>query len=148
MSGTHSEFAYRLNRLFETKTKPDGSFYSEEELIAAAGGALSLRQLHRLRSGQSTNPSLRAVKVIADFFQVDVAYFTTSPEDSSSEIKDLTADDLTQEIAIRSAQLDDEGKQHILKLIDTILANSEQAAEDSGQGLDNKSKQGVSHDGK
>ena len=72
MIDASSEFSRRLNLLFEFRTQSDGSAYTEGELIAAAGGDLSLRQLRRLRSGQSTNPSLRAVKAIADVHYIFV----------------------------------------------------------------------------
>lgn len=143
-----AEFARRLNLLFEFKTKPDGNSYTEQELIAAAGGELSLRQLRRLRSGQSTNPSLRAVKTIADFFQVDVAYFTALPSELPAELEPLIADDLAQKIATQSAKLDDKSKKAILKLIDSILVLRTPDAEDSGQAPENMTDKGVSHDGK
>jgi transcriptional regulator with XRE-family HTH domain len=148
MIDSTSEFSRRLNLLFEFRTKSDGSAYTEGELIAATGGALSLRQLRRLRSGQSTNPSLRAVKAIADFFQVDVAYFTALPAELPAELEPLVADDLAQKIATQSAKLDDKSKQAILKLIDSILVLRTPDTVDSDQAPENTTDQEVSHDGK
>ncbi len=143
MNSASLDFPHRLNRLFETITKPDGTPYTEQELVNASGGILSLRQLRRLRSSQSANPSLRMVKAIADFFQVDVEYLTASAGYSFTEITSWPVDGLAKEIAIRSIQLNDDGKQQILHLIETILADGKQSTEDNDQDQDNQSEGGA-----
>jgi len=143
MNSASLDFPRRLNRLFETRTKPNGTRYTEQELVTASSGILTLRQLRRLRSGQSANPSLRMVKAIADFFQVDVEYLTASAGDSFMAITSWPADELTKEIAIRSTQLNDDGKQQILHLIDSILADRKQFTEDNDQYQDNQPEGGA-----
>ncbi len=128
MTENNDSFAEKLNTLFETKTKPDGARYTQEELIRASGGALTRVYLWKLRTGRATNPGLSVVKAIADFFGVGVDYFfeesprkTTPPTDL---VEQVSKNGLATQIAMRSTKLDEEGKKKVLEMIDYILSLS------------------------
>ena len=71
--------ASRLNTLFETVRKSDGSAYSLREVadaVTAAGQPISHAYIGQLRTGQKVDPNLSHLKALAGFFQVPVEYFT------------------------------------------------------------------------
>ncbi|MEV4641407.1 XRE family transcriptional regulator [Actinoplanes sp. NPDC049548] len=75
-----SSLADRLNALFDKVRKPDGTPYSLREVadaVTAAGDPISHAFIGHLRSGRSTDPTLRHMKGLARFFGVPVEYFTS-----------------------------------------------------------------------
>lgn len=72
--------ADRLNTLFDTVRRPDGTPYSlreAAEAITAAGQPISHAYIALLRSGQKVDPTLSHLKALARFFGVPVEYFTS-----------------------------------------------------------------------
>lgn len=128
MTENNESFADKLNSLFETKTKPDGTRYTQEELIRASGGALTRVYLWKLRTGRATNPGLSMVKAIADFFGVGVDYFfEAAPRKAppaTDIVEEVSKNGLATQIAMRSTKLDEEGKKKVLEMIDYILSLS------------------------
>ncbi len=111
-------FSKKLNLLFNEKRKPDGSQYSQTEVVKGTKGVLTRVYLWKLRTGRALNPGYQIIKVIADFFEVDPSYFF---EDSDQPLPPQEPPDLVDQIAFRAEKLDDAGKQTVLNMIDYIL---------------------------
>lgn len=77
-------FAEKLNRLFEEKTKADGTPYSKKEVIASSP-VLTRVTLWRLQTGKISKPSYEVVKALADFFGVSPSYFFENAEGNPAE---------------------------------------------------------------
>lgn len=115
------DFAAKLNRLFEERMKPDGSRYTQAEVVEASNGALTRVSLWRLRTGQAANPSYQTVQALARVFGVTPGYFFEEGKKNASEsYKVQKRDALVDKIAMRSAQLDEDGKQAVLYMIESI----------------------------
>jgi transcriptional regulator with XRE-family HTH domain len=74
-----TSFAARLNRLFETVYPPGRRAHTSAEVVAALGArgiSMSAPYLSQLRSGNRDNPSTAVMAALADFFGIDLAYFT------------------------------------------------------------------------
>ena len=122
MKGKKEGFAAKLNRLFADKRKPDGSQYTQTEVAEASDGLLNRVYIWRLRKGKAPNPGMREIQFLASFFGVDPSYFFESDEAKvASVIENLKQDAIINQIALRSSELDDRGKQTILLMIDSIL---------------------------
>lgn len=113
-------FAAKLNRLFEEKTKPDGSPYSQTEVIAKTKDVLSRVQLWKLRTGQAVNPGIQVIQALANFFKVQPSYFFES-EDVEADEQEQKRNKFIEQVALRSSDLDENGKQAVLFMIDSIL---------------------------
>ena len=74
-----SSFAEKLDRLFTTIRKPDGSQFTMSDVaseISAAGDVkLSASYLSELRSGRKDNPNIWVVNAIAEYFGQPIEYF-------------------------------------------------------------------------
>ena len=131
MVDTRDSFAEKLNRLFETVTKPDGSQYTQEEAVRGTGGVLTRVYLWKLRTGRATNPSLQIIQALAGFFGVDPSYFFEDDERKLDPVEEARENELVDQIALRSGMLDEEGKQAVLNMIDHILKSKDQDVHDS-----------------
>ncbi len=74
-------FAEQLQKLFDIKRKPDGTPYSQEDVLQGTHGVLTRGALWKLRAGRTKNPSYESIKALADFFGVSPAYFFETPGD-------------------------------------------------------------------
>lgn len=105
--------AGKLNYLFATVLSPEGSEYTGKDVVAAvraAGVDLSASHLSELRRGVKTNPTVRVLQALADFFGVRVAYFFDDPvavEETEAELELRAAmrDAQVQQMAARAAGL-------------------------------------------
>jgi len=74
-----SSFAEKLDRLFTTIRRPDGSQFTMSDVaseISAAGDVkLSASYLSELRSGRKDNPNIWVVNAIAEYFGQPIEYF-------------------------------------------------------------------------
>lgn len=71
-----TSLAERVERLFETvKNERTGESYTEAEVARAALGDLTEEDASGIRSGRLTNPTIRQVLALADFFHVEPTYF-------------------------------------------------------------------------
>jgi transcriptional regulator with XRE-family HTH domain len=127
MTETKDGFATRLNTLLELKRKPDGTRYTQEEIVQSARGVLSRAYLWKLRTGRAKNPGFQIVQALADFFGVDIHYFTVEESDGIEMIDRAREDELLYQITIQSSMLGREGKLALLGMIDFILKNKEGA---------------------
>jgi transcriptional regulator with XRE-family HTH domain len=129
MIETKDGFAYKLNTLLELKRKPDGSKYTQEEVVQSTKGVLSRAYLWKLRTGRAKNPGFHIVQALADFFEVDIRYFSAEEDAGVKMIDQAREDALVEQITLRSSMLSREGKLALLNMIDFILKDKEGAGE-------------------
>ena len=123
MPDTPKDFAEKLNTLFEHKRKPDGSKYTQEEVVQGTDGVLTRAYLWKLRTSRAKNPGFQIVQALADFFEVDINYFKTEQGEETRLIDHAVEDKLVGDIAFRSSMLGHEAKLAVLNMIDFILNN-------------------------
>ena len=122
MKVDEENFATKLNRLFEEKRKPDGSQYTQNEVIEGTKGILNRVYLWKLRKGTASNPSLHVIQALAEFFGVAPSYFLENRVVKTEHSQKIQKRDIVVDrIALRSSQLDDKGKQAVLYMIESIL---------------------------
>src|SRR5271157_898090 len=122
MKAKKETFAEKLNRLFEEKRKPDGTQYTQTEVIESTKGVLTRVYLWKLLTGRASNPGFRVIQVLAEFFGVDPNYFFESDEIKTALATDnQKRDAFLDQIALRAPELDDDAKQAVLLMIESIL---------------------------
>jgi transcriptional regulator with XRE-family HTH domain len=122
MKNKKENFASKLNLLFENKRKPDGSHYTQTEVIEGTRRVLTRVYLWKLRKGRASNPGFHVIQVLAGFFGVDPSYFFDSDEMKVALAREnLERNKLVDQIALRSSELDDKGKQAVLYMIESII---------------------------
>ncbi len=122
MKDKKEDFAAKLNRLFDEKRKPDGTQYTQTEVAENTKGLLTRVYLWKLLSGRATNPSFRVIQVLAEFFGVDPNYFFDNEEMKAAlATESQERDTFIEQIALRSPELDDDAKQAVLHMIESIL---------------------------
>jgi transcriptional regulator with XRE-family HTH domain len=121
-------FSALLNYLFATKFKPDGERYSAAEVSKATG--LREEYISNLRKGKIANPPAGRVQAIADFFGVNVGYFTgkfASPQAADmtqldapqdQELWDALRKPLVREVALRAGAMGSAERAIILEMLD------------------------------
>lgn len=115
-------FAAKLNQLFEEKRKPDGTHYTQTEVVEKTNGILTRVYLWRLRTGRANNPGLHVISALAAFFGVDPSYFFGDDIMKLEFVREShKKDQLIDQIALRSSELDDKGKQAVLYMIESIV---------------------------
>lgn len=128
---TRNDFAQRLDHLFKTITRPDGSEYTYEEVQNGTGRAVTAAYIWRLRSGKATNPGYGVIRALSKFFNVNPSYFFQNEEEANAAVNrqaniDLAArfqDSSIRDVALRASELDEAGRQAILGMIEYILEN-------------------------
>jgi transcriptional regulator with XRE-family HTH domain len=123
MKGKTSTFARKLEELFETRRKPDGSRYRQDDVIQGTGGILTRVYLWKLRTGRSTNPGFHIVQAISHYFGVEPGYFFDAEEPQPQVVVGAKPSFL-DEILLRKEELDkldEEGRQTILTVIDLTI---------------------------
>jgi transcriptional regulator with XRE-family HTH domain len=75
-------FAERLNRLFDERRRPDGEKYTYGQVEAETGGELSVAYLSMLCNGGVAHPRMDKLVRLADFFGMDIRYFTAMDPDA------------------------------------------------------------------
>lgn len=121
MNVKKGSFADKLNRLFEDKRKPDGTRYSQIEVVRGTKGTLTRVYLWKLRNSQALNPGYQIIQAIAHFFGVDPGYFFADSEEGAKLIDQAKENTLVDKIKIHSARLDNDSKMAVLFMIDAIL---------------------------
>ena len=133
MKKSKGVFAQKLESLFQTVTKPDGSQYTEVEVEVAAakmGYKLTNSYIRKLRDGSSQNPSYEKIIVLAKFFKVSPAYFFEEiKEPPPPTPPPLSLDTLDfQAMALRAEDIEDEAaKETMLHMLMAIKGAREQA---------------------
>ena len=116
-----NSFAEKLNRLFEEKRKLDGSQYSQKEVVDGSQGTLTRVYLWKLRNGRALNPGYQVILALANFFGVDPTYFLADSETEMKLLQKAQENVLLDQISARSAMLDEDSKQAVLYMIESIL---------------------------
>jgi len=129
MTDTEIDFAKKLNTLFETKTKLDGSKYTQEEVIQGTNGVLTRAYLWKLRTGRAKNPGFNIVQALADFFDVDINYFRVSEDEEKALLEKAQRSRLVSEVALRASMYSEETVLAIIKMMEYI----EQHRKDTGK---------------
>jgi transcriptional regulator with XRE-family HTH domain len=129
MTDTEIDFAKKLNTLFETKTKLDGSKYTQEEVIQGTNGVLTRAYLWKLRTGRAKNPGFNIVQALADFFDVDINYFRVSEDEEKALLEKAQRSRLVSEVALRASMYSEETVLAIIKMMEYI----EQRRKDTGK---------------
>jgi transcriptional regulator with XRE-family HTH domain len=122
--------AQKINHLFDTIRRPDGSRHSNEEVAAALstadGGRISGSYLWLLRRGDRDNPTIKHLEALASFFDVSPAYFFDDAKSRAiaSELALLRAlkDANVERIALRLNGLSPRGIEAITKVIESVRA--------------------------
>ena len=130
MTEKESIFAEKLEKLFDEVRKPDGSRYTQTEVVEGTDGVLTRVYLWKLRKGHATNPGFHIIKALADFFHVDTNYFSQDEESAEEKEKTKPTGRYFEEIQTRAAKMDDKAQKVILDMMDYIL--STQKSETSG----------------
>ena len=121
-------FSERLERLFKTRLKPDGSGYSNEEVSRGTDYSVTAVYIWKLRTGRARNPGLKVISALARFFKVEPNYFF-SDEITYQQEKEFTSQ--IREIALRASYLDDAGQQALRDMLNYIehIRSSDQSDE-------------------
>ncbi|MGH3797694.1 MAG: XRE family transcriptional regulator [Pseudonocardiaceae bacterium] len=110
--------ADKINRLFETIHPPGRGPWSNQEVerwladrASEDGLTISANYLLLLRNGQRDNPTMRNVRALAKFFQIDPGYFLRDDEETEQTHADLELlgamrDKNVKTIALRALSLD------------------------------------------
>lgn len=118
--------AHRVNALFARRRAPNGRPYSLSAVSLATNNQLSAPYLHALRNGHIDKPGIDKMRLLADFFGVDLDYFSPStvepsatdvPVEEEEAIRRAMADPLLREISLGVSELDDEEKMALLTLV-------------------------------
>ncbi|MBI1792636.1 MAG: helix-turn-helix transcriptional regulator [Chloroflexi bacterium] len=121
MTTPKEDFSAKLNRLFEEKRKPDGTPYTPSEVVESSKGVIARVYLWKLRNGRASNPSFQVVQALTAFFGVDPSYFfeSNAPKPAASQLPPKR-DKWVEQVALRSAGLDDDEKKAVLYMIESI----------------------------
>lgn len=129
MTDTAIDFAKKLNTLFETKTKPDGSKYTQEEVIQGTKGVLTRAYLWKLRTGRAKNPGFNIVQALADFFDIDINYFRVSEDEEKAVLEKAQRNKLVNEVALRASMFSEETVLAIINMMEYIEKNRSEKGE-------------------
>lgn len=132
-------FARKLNYLFQTVRKPDGSEYTEADVevgTAQQGERVTHNYIYRLRKGLSQNPSFTKIKALASFFGVSPNFFFTD-DDQTSEADTPSSRALhhldLHSLALRAEKIDDEEIRGVMLDMLTAIEQVRQQAEEETQ---------------
>jgi len=139
MSDEHASMATKLDLLFEYITHPDGKRLTYDDVTRLGG--VDRASISRMRTGKKLEPAFQTMVGFATAFGVPLSYFATPMDEE--EVRDFLtayasdhdesvltrlekqeqtkAEREAQAIAMRAAQLDDEGRQAVAAMIDYVL---------------------------
>lgn len=122
--------AGKLNYLFDVVRPPgEDREYTGREVVTAitsAGGEISASHLSELRRGIKTNPTVRVLEGLAQFFHVRVAYLLDDPKvadevEAELELRRAMRDAQVRDIALRVASLAPSQRSAVYRLITEII---------------------------
>jgi transcriptional regulator with XRE-family HTH domain len=122
MNESKDPLAAKLENLFAEVRKPDGSRYTQAEVVQGTQGKLTRVYLWKLRTGRATNPGYQIIKALADFFGVDTNYFSEGGGEAGFQEDPFSGGKYFKEIQERAAKMDDKAQKAILALMDYILS--------------------------
>ena len=121
MVNKEGTLADMLEKLFDEVRKPDGSKYTQTEVVEGTNGVLTRVYLWKLRTGRATNPGFQIIKALADFFGVDTNYFSEEEIVVDKE-KTKPVGRYVDEIQARAYKLDEKARKAVLDMMDFILS--------------------------
>lgn len=137
--------ADKLNHLFAVVRRPDGGEYYGKHVVAAVretGVELSASHLSELRRGIKSNPTVRVLQALANFFEVRVSYFFDDPaavEQTEKELEQRAAelelraamrDARVQQMAHRAAGLSDTQRAAFQRVLADMVRDTSQIIAD------------------
>jgi len=138
--------AERLDHLIATVHEPGRGPYTLREISdgvrKATGEVVSVQYLSQLRLGQRTSPGYSKLKAVADFFGVDVRYFsddlTAGQTDEQLEVVAAMRDANVRNLALRAAGVSEKSLKAVRALLDSVremegLEPADLPEEDSGE---------------
>jgi transcriptional regulator with XRE-family HTH domain len=147
---TGERLADKLNHLFATVRTPGGQEYSNEQVAAAIGRrgvSISQSYIWQLRKQKKTNPTLKHLQALADFFGVPAAYFfddevtrrvegqleARAVEQAAEQAHQAEQADKSEIrlMAMRAGELSPSRRRQVMELIDVVY-RLEQAERQSG----------------
>ena len=135
-----ADIAAKVQFLFETFRKPNTDRYTYLDVETGSNGGITNSYISKLLHGEVKRPSLRSLKALTDFFNVDSSFWFN---DLNQEVK-MHADALSVpedaiQIALRSGDLSDEDRRFLLDMIDVMekrrrvnRSNPQQKSEEKG----------------
>ena len=117
-------FAQKLDQLIRSHRKEDGTAYTYAEIVAQSNGRLTISNLSQLRHGR-TQPGYDVIQALCDTFGVEPNYFFEHGEEALLPSKPIDVDEDVLQIAFRAQELDESGREALLKIIKTIQAARE-----------------------
>ncbi len=131
MANSEDKLAEKLEKLFDEVRKPDGSKYTQTEVVDGTNGVLTRVYLWKLRTGRAINPGFHIIKALADFFGVDTNYFSEKEDTVTDKEINRPTGKYFEEIQARAYKMDDKAQKAILDMMDFIL--STQKSESPGE---------------
>lgn len=113
----------KVDLLFKTFLKPDGTEFTYEEAADGIDHAVSSVAIWKLRTGKTKNPSYKILEALAGFFDVPIEYFSESERPAEEHVQELKLARVLQEtgvaqIALRASDLDGAAQHDILSMIE------------------------------
>ncbi|MFF3911458.1 helix-turn-helix domain-containing protein [Streptomyces sp. NPDC001848] len=133
--GSERSLSDKINQLFASVRPEGGREYSNEQVAAAIranGVTISQSYIWQLRRGTKTNPTLRHLEALADFFGVSTAYFLDpdAGDRISQQLQQLAEAQArlaeagkggdVKLMAMRAGQLSDERRKQVMDLLDVV----------------------------
>lgn len=141
MTEQEGNLADKLEKLFDEVRKPDGSKYTQTEVVEGTNGVFTRVYLWKLRTGRATNPGFHIIKALADFFHVDTNYFSQSEENIADKEKTRPTGRYFEEIQARAVKMDDKAQKAILDMMDYIVKlQKNETAGDANRGTEPSGK--------
>jgi transcriptional regulator with XRE-family HTH domain len=126
------DISKRTDWLFKAITKPDGREYSYGDVEEMADGMVTRTSIWKVRTGRTKNPGQKMLQALSTAFQVPANYFFdegVTPEDIPNYRAQHRSEQMLEQIALRATDLDDEGKQAVLDMIDIVQKAREKSKE-------------------
>jgi transcriptional regulator with XRE-family HTH domain len=117
MAEKQTILAERLERLFNEVRKPNGSKYTQAEVVEGVHGLLTRVYLWKLRTGRAVNPGFKIIQALADFFGVEAGYFS-----AAEDLPARPSGRYVEEIQARAYRMDEKGRRAILNLMDYLIS--------------------------
>lgn len=123
-----TSLAEKLDLLFRTVHPADRGPYSNKEVAAAIrarGGSISDVYIWQLRTGRRDNPTKEHLEWLADFFDVDPAYFFDRRQAEEIQRDLLTMEAMknlkVRRMAARLGELNDQNLDAVSEIIDRVV---------------------------
>lgn len=133
--GEAVSLAEKLNRLYATVRPDPDHEYSNEQVAASireTGVSISQSYIWQLRKSRKTNPTLRHLQALANFFGVPVGYFVEDEVTDritgqlellaaeQARLREAAESSEVKLMAMRAGQLSQEHRKQVMDLLDVV----------------------------